>query len=84
MVRKRVWMGVAIGLGCLLLASDALAEVSTDLRAVPPPRRPMSFLDVITDHVSISRGVIRVMAERLRRRHEEQGLVGGPDDLEIG
>ena len=43
-----------------------------------------AFVDVISDHVSITRGVLRVMAGRLRRRHEDQGPSGGPEDVEIG
>jgi CRP-like cAMP-binding protein len=43
-----------------------------------------AFVDVISDHVSISRGVLRVMAGRLRKMLEEQGPSGGPEDVEIG
>lgn len=43
-----------------------------------------AFIDVISDHVSISRGVLRVMAGRLRRMLEERGPSGGPEDVEIG
>jgi hypothetical protein len=49
---QRMRIGLVVGLGVLLAAGSAPAEVTTDLRGVPPPRRPMGFLDVITDSLA--------------------------------
>jgi hypothetical protein len=49
---KRMRMGVAVGLAWLFLASGAPAEVTPDLLAAPPARRPMGFFDIIGDSLA--------------------------------
>jgi CRP/FNR family cyclic AMP-dependent transcriptional regulator len=43
-----------------------------------------AFVDVISDHVNVSRGILRVLAGRLRR-HAIEGAPASPqDEVEIG
>jgi CRP-like cAMP-binding protein len=43
-----------------------------------------AFIDVLSDHVNVSRGVLRVLAGRLRKRAEVAGRPADVEDLEIG
>jgi CRP/FNR family cyclic AMP-dependent transcriptional regulator len=43
-----------------------------------------AFVDVLSDHVNVGRGVLRVLAGRLRDRAERDGRPADAEDLEIG
>jgi CRP/FNR family cyclic AMP-dependent transcriptional regulator len=57
-------------------------------RAIQPTRLLSldrdAFVDVLSDHVNVGRGVMRVLAGRLRQRAVGDGRPADAEDLEIG
>ena len=76
--------GQAFGAWGLLDSSprrfSAVAEVPTRLLSIERE----AFVDVIADHVNVSRGVLRVLARRLRKHAVEGAQASVQDEVEIG
>ena len=58
----------------------ATAEGSTKLLSIERE----AFVDVISDHVNVSRGILRELARRLRRHALEGAAASLTDEMEIG